>query len=168
MTLARAAQVPSLPYAALTLTMTHNEDDVHDRVGTWGPYRIALGRCSFGFCNGFENFEVSRHWNSSNVLSRAQRDEATVTVFVQIYGNKVRDSSYKVSTYCTGSRRCSILGRIIRVRRILRPQRSHQLRILILSIDEPQELGVDIVGVKSHFVFSSVSRRSVNGPSALK
>ena len=68
-------------------------------------------------------------------------------------------------TYCTGSRRCSIIfGRVIRVRRFLRPQRSHQLRILKLSIDEPQEFGIDIVGVESHLVFSSINRRISNGP----
>jgi hypothetical protein len=65
---------------------------------------------------------------------------------------------------CTGARRRSILGRIIRMRRVLRLQRAHQNRILKLSIDEPQELGIDIACVEPHFVFSSVSRRRSNGP----
>jgi len=50
------------------------------------------------------------------------------------------------------------------MRRVLRPQRAHQNRILKLSIHEPQELGIDIVCVKPHFVFPSVSRRRSNGP----
>jgi hypothetical protein len=66
--------------------------------------------------------------------------------------------------YCTGSRRRSILGRIVRMRRILRPQRADQNRILKLSIDELEELGIDIVCVEPHFVFSFVSRLRSNGP----
>lgn len=48
--------------------------------------------------------------------------------------------------------------------RVLRPQRAHQRRILKLSIDEPQELGINIICVESHFIFSFVSRRRSNGP----
>jgi hypothetical protein len=50
------------------------------------------------------------------------------------------------------------------MRRVLRLQRAHQNRILKLSIDEPQELGIDIVCVEPHLVFSFVSRRRSNGP----
>lgn len=50
------------------------------------------------------------------------------------------------------------------MRRVLRPQRAHQLRILKLSIDEPQELGIDIVCIEPHFIFSFVSSRRSNGP----
>jgi hypothetical protein len=50
------------------------------------------------------------------------------------------------------------------MRRVLRPQRAYQKRILKLSIDEPQELGIDIVYVEPHFIFSFVSRRRSNGP----
>ena len=50
------------------------------------------------------------------------------------------------------------------MRRVLRPQRGQQSRILKLSIDEPQELGIDIVSVEPHFVFSFVSRPRSNGP----
>jgi hypothetical protein len=50
------------------------------------------------------------------------------------------------------------------MRRVLRPQRAHQKRILKLSINEPQELGIDIVCVEPHLVFSPVSRRRSNGP----
>jgi len=50
------------------------------------------------------------------------------------------------------------------MRRVLRPQRAHQNRILKLSIDEPQELGIDIVCVEPHLVFSFVSSRRSNRP----
>ena len=50
------------------------------------------------------------------------------------------------------------------MRRVLRPQRALQNRVLKLSIDESQELGVNIVCVEPHFVFSFVSRRRSNGP----
>lgn len=50
------------------------------------------------------------------------------------------------------------------MRRVLRPQRAHQTRILKFSIDEPQELGINIICVESHFIFSFVSRRRSNGP----
>ena len=50
------------------------------------------------------------------------------------------------------------------MRRVHRPQGAHQKRILKLSIDELQELGIDIVCVEPHFVFSFVNRRRSNGP----
>ena len=50
------------------------------------------------------------------------------------------------------------------MRRILRPQRAHQDRILKLSIDEPQQLGINIVCVEPHLVFSFVGRRRSNEP----
>jgi hypothetical protein len=50
------------------------------------------------------------------------------------------------------------------MRRVLRPQRACQKRILKLPVDEPQELGIDIVCVEPHFVFSSVSRPGSKGP----
>ena len=46
-----------------------------------------------------------------------------------------------------GTRRHSVLGLMIRVRHLLRPQRDLHLRVLVLSIHEPQELRVNVVRV---------------------
>ena len=51
------------------------------------------------------------------------------------------------------------------MRRLLRPQRAHQNRILKLPINEPQELRINIISIEPHFVFFILSsRRRFNRP----
>jgi hypothetical protein len=104
-----------------------------------------------------------RHWDSSNDYHEHRTTRQLFRYSFRYAATSFVDN-LKVSTYSTGSRRCSILGLIIGMRRVLRPQRAHQNRIVKLSIDEPQELGIDIVCVEPHYVFSFVSRRRSNGP----
>ena len=65
------------------------------------------------------------------------------------------ESIRRHSACCNCSRPFSILGRIIRMRCVLRLQRGHQIRIPNLSIDKSQELRIHIVCVDTHFIFSS-------------
>jgi hypothetical protein len=58
----------------------------------------------------------------------------------------------------------SILGQVILMRRLLRPQWLLHPRILIFPIDKPQNLRIHITSIKAHFVLSSISRRRLKRP----